>query len=337
MKNARTLLIGLTGLFLFASNAAAQLPPPTIEVNRYRELNTTTHLINVDASALVAPSVSFQRLPLHPSVELTSVSVFGHFSALYRVDFTAPTPQGGNGEFRWRYSYMCSNSSNWGPSEGYSVGADKHFSLPASGQSHAIYQWDTHASESYYKGGALWSAVVNSCTGTGQVAFASFLKAKIESVTLNNLTLDSLQVSARSSLQFNMVATLHPSTNVQSYCTALAGSNGVPSILTAYGVPHAGKPAFVVRLQDAPASSTTMLVLASGQGNTPFGTFHACLSGTRLYSSPVLIPNALGKIDFQLYLQEIAPGTTVYAQAFLHEAGTGNTLSTQGLAIPVLP
>ena len=218
------------------------------------------------------------------------------------------------------------------------TGADKDFVLNAGQTADVTETWHKVASGNYAAPNPYWPHVKATCLGTGLIDFFNQVEGWIDFATLGpGVSLNSLNVEAKSSLQFDMKATLHPATDVTSYCTALAGSSGVPSTLEAYGAPVRGQPAFVVRLKNAPAASTAMLVLATGQSNTPFGTFFACLSGMRLSSSPVIIPNAAGTHDFTLILNAATPGTTVYAQAFLREAGTGTTLSTQGLAIAVLP
>ncbi len=324
------------------STAAAQLP--TIEVKRFKEVQNVTTVFNQSTSAAPAQGAPFLKLPMHPSVMLTSVYLKAQHKAVYTVSASASSAQPGSGTFGWTTFEACSSlpmgSANaWGISDGNGSNASTNFNVAAGETTTKRAAWDQGYELTLNGNSSKWATVVNDCTGANvPIPFTSFAIASINHMSTSpGVTVNGLQVEVKSSLQFDIQATLQPSIDATSYCTALAGSSGVPSTIEAYGAPVSGQPDFVVRLKDAQPASTAMLVIATGQANTPFGSFFACLSGTRLSSSPVVSPDPSGTYDFSETLTAAMPGTTVYGQVFLREGGTGTTLSTQGLAISVLP
>ncbi len=311
---------------------------PTIVVAKTNTANALTTALGVQATASNAPGLPFMRLPNHPSVVLQDVSVAGQYQVQYTVDVTNSNATPASGSFASTVNWWCTQGLNWGPSDGYNTGWENAFTVPASQSATPVHVWSENPNGHYTPSSPQWPFVLNSCVGSGLIDFKSTSIGAMPSVNVPpGAVLNSLQVHATSTLSLTMSATLLAASNVTSYCTALAGATGVPSTLEAYGAPVSGQPAFVIRIKDVPPASPTMLVVATGQANQPFGTFFACLSGARLYSSPIVVPGISGTHDFNVNLREAMPGTTVYAQAFLREGGLGTTLSTQGLAIAVLP
>ena len=281
----------------------------------------------------IASSYAFaERVPAIDNVTLEKVQTTSDLTAQIVVTVRNPTANPLDASLRLIRAFAVDGTfGDWGPGVDDTTNVFVPISALQPGETRTV-TWnfaDTFASMHTPTAttGGLWTDVLDSCIGTGNVEFGSYMVAEFRRVLPSAVEVLSVDVSASVAMELELTSALANNSSAVPFCPNPIFGSSTPAIMEAFGTLNAVDLDYcLLRTSFIPDGLPAIAYVTTAPANLTTAAGTICLGGQRVFRTEPQLGSSTAPLDFRLEPVMGAAGMSVYAQTFYRTR-------TQGLRV----